>query len=127
MELGRVMKIRNGFVSNSSSSSFCLFGVYLDDDDLDKVLEITPEIRNKLDSDDYDTFDYITDKMDKIFVHSGLSIEYIWEDHSAFIGGDPTEIGDDETGRQFKDRVTATLRKFNISEKPSWQEGVIYN
>jgi len=32
------MKIRNGFVSNSSSSSFCLIGSSMDDDSYEKFL-----------------------------------------------------------------------------------------
>ena len=31
---GGLMKTRQGFVSNSSSTSFCIYGVYLDEDDM---------------------------------------------------------------------------------------------
>ena len=35
------MKIRNGFVSNSSSSSFCIYGTYIEFDDLmEKIKEM---------------------------------------------------------------------------------------
>jgi len=32
------MKYRQGFVSNSSSSSFCIYGTYLDDSDVDDLI-----------------------------------------------------------------------------------------
>lgn len=38
------MKIRRGYVSNSSSSSFCVLGIYIGDDELrEKLKELPPQ------------------------------------------------------------------------------------
>lgn len=69
------MKIRMGFVSNSSSSSFLVYGACL-----------SP--RNEL-----------YDLTSKIEVYSP-------PDDNTYIGLSWDRVGDDETGKQFKERVT---------------------
>jgi hypothetical protein len=65
------MKIRNGFVSNSSSSSFIIRGAKLSKDELIKTLNISQEEIDKY-KDDYDFYYYILYKKLK---SDGLSVE----------------------------------------------------
>jgi hypothetical protein len=76
------MKTRHGFVANSSSSSFCIYGAIVsrDDDDIYEKAE-DHGLECRCPSDDY----YI-----------GLS----WSD-----------VKDDETGAQFKERVRELIEK----------------
>lgn len=83
------MKVRNGFVSNSSSSSFCLFGIE------------APS------GEDYDSLEEKIDKSKmKLEFHSGISD---YSDDSYFIGLTPTAMKDDETLLQFKQRIVDAL------------------
>jgi len=75
------MKIRLGFVSNSSSSSFMIYGVYL-----------PAEFYEKAEG-------------------CGLTVDGEGEDLYCF-GLSMDEIGDDETGKQFKKRAHDLLKKF---------------
>jgi hypothetical protein len=86
------MKIRSGFVSNSSSSSFLIFGVNLSNEEAAKLSRVDHE--------------YYSGNDDCCVHCFGIS----WDD-----------VGDDETGRQFKQRVmeevNAALRKFGFKER----------
>jgi len=100
------MKIRSGFVSNSSSSSFLIYGTYIDADVMD-----CNKVEEKLKGSDFE-------------------IEY-GEDSSygVYIGESWDNIGDDETGFQFKKRITEELQKIfgpDIETKTlsaSWYSG----
>lgn len=75
------MKIRLGFVANSSSSSFCLFGAVMDK----------------------------RDGIGKIAGAHGLECRKMPDDDDHYIGLEWCDVRDDETGAQFKARVKAAL------------------
>jgi hypothetical protein len=43
------MKLRSGFVSNSSSSSFVIFGKILEDEDLERIFKFTSDEMKRID------------------------------------------------------------------------------
>ena len=77
------MKVRMGFVSNSSSSSFLIYGVRIEDKAYAKL----------------------EDKK----LPDGIGLECPPEDDGGYIGASWDSIKDDETGKQFKDRVAAAI------------------
>jgi hypothetical protein len=81
------MKIRNGFVSNSSSSSFVIYGVHLSD-----------EYRSKI----YNTYD------DFLEINH---IPYVSNYDDVYLGRSWSEVKDDETGKQFKERVEKEIKE----------------
>ena len=93
------MRIRVGFVSNSSSSSFCAYGLRIDNfaeyndegkllQDLHKLLEGT-------------CLDYMTG-----------------EDDELYVGRAPSTIGDNETGKEFKQKAKQDILKCFPDVKP---------
>ena len=86
------MKIRKGFVSNSSSSSFCILGVVL------------PE--------DYDAEKFY----DMNFQDKTVNYVYgIYEYHDyVLVGADPSKMKDEETLAQFKERVVKDLNELGF-------------
>jgi len=98
------MKIRNGFVSNSSSSSFLIFGKSFDSI---KDFKLSKEIQEQYD-EDFDTYE----AMESVIPYKEKDIEYhIMEyDDTIYVGQSWGRVKDDETGLQFKER---TVMKMN--------------
>lgn len=78
------MKIRTGFVSNSSSSSFCLYGVYLGEEN-----------------------DELREKAEK------AGLEYRWggQTEEYCMGKAWNSIGENQTGGQFKEEIKTKIKE----------------
>ena len=128
------MKIRTGFVSNSSSTSFCIYGVYLDEDEIKNSLVNTENMTEEdivilakiklnddnIDEDIYGILETLTNKNNLTF--------YTSEENEYYIGRDFTSIKDDETGKEFKDSTIKILKSI-LGDKieASVFEKVVYN
>lgn len=95
-------KIRMGFVSNSSSSSFCIYGTNIDNDDFEKLatgMGFTWDEEDEFDWYEFSESEFIGD----------LSIINAGDEF--YIGREWSSVGDNETGKQFKDSVETILKK----------------
>ena len=103
------MKIRNGFVSNSSTSSFCIYGTHLEyEDDLIKAL-IEKGFATKEELLD-GVSEYAWNKNNKFFTGDiGFECPYDGDD-GVYIGIEWNKIKDDETGAQFKARIEEKMK-----------------
>ena len=119
------MKIRNGFVSNSSSSSFLIHGICAEDD-IKKFNEIFTEKALKsiyedhksyLECKNYEEFcemecDYIPEFAQNLIdvAKQPDGFNYV------YLGTSWDDVKDFETGKQFKDRVEANLKEYFLPE-----------
>lgn len=92
------MKIRIGFVSNSSSSSFLIYGASFEGG------EFSDEYQ-KAEIDEYDFFENLASKTKSLCYTQGE------EGYSHYLGVSWDSIKDDETGAQFKARIQADVDK----------------
>ena len=99
------MKIRTGFVSNSSSSSFLIYGIYLSSAEVEKLGGLSKLLKG-------------TD----LDFHNPPECDY-------FVGVSWDAVKDDETGAQFKERVARQISEKFGSEQScdtyseSWYDG----
>jgi hypothetical protein len=110
------MKIRAGFVSNSSSSSFCLFGIYLTDTDAEtmvkygtKAVKPAPE-EGSAEAEDYDEYAYLDDfsaECDK----AGLELLTDYENGGAYLGLSYENMKQNETRAHFEGEVQKRIKK----------------
>jgi hypothetical protein len=125
------MKSRGGFVSNSSSSSFVLYGAYVELDNK-KVLEIFEQavkdgewklqedsLAEDLQDRGYEAAEFLAEQV-------GLSFAEASDGQYCF-GLHPSAIKDDETGAQFKAHVKESLTKLGYEGALHWHEEVIYD
>jgi len=124
------MKVRNGFVSNSSSSSFLIYGTSFNTPHKKKFNEIfTKEAQVKIWADNKKYFDaktveefgecickYIPEYADTLI--ETVKAPDGWD--MVFIGNSWGSIKDDETGAQFKERTEKELKKIFL---PKWLDG----
>ncbi|MFH1547158.1 MAG: hypothetical protein ABIC57_01595 [bacterium] len=131
------MKLRNGFVSNSSSTSFCIWGIYSDDSkDVEKIIEFAKKNpKGKEFFEEYPDYDPEEDgiyEIEHLIVTPDNHLEIInspWD--SAFWLGRPyATIGNDETGGSFKASTQNAIDDiFGVGEntcshqEEAWRDG----
>ena len=105
------MKIRNGFVSNSSSSSFLIFGKCFDG--VSKFIK-NDTVLEKLgnDFDEEDDVDYY-EIMEELIGWKEVLEFHIneYDTDSIWVGVSWDKVKDDETGLEFKQRVSNEINK----------------
>jgi len=113
------MKIRHGFVSNSSSTSFTLYGAWLESED--EFLELTGKDLHEFekeselswefgDPNGYERLEYIGLVFAGEFEHCGRS-----------------DMRDDETKEEFMQRVEDALPEGIPEERVGWHSESFYN
>lgn len=114
------MKMRNGFVSNSSSSSFVVYGATIEKDELlEALLKKFPDLEVERDEDgeifleETDIYNIIWDIPDAEVQSLSLA-EY---DDLFMVCRPLTEIEENETLAQFKSRVHSVLDKIGVGEE----------
>jgi len=103
------MKVRTGFVSNSSSSSFCLYGICVED--IDKLIEQAQKLFKKNGGSDadprYPTYpESITHKDIYILEYSDTGIFYL--------GTELQYMKGNETYKEFKTRTEQAILELDI-------------
>jgi hypothetical protein len=113
------MKIKLEHVTNSSSVSFVVMGAYIEGKDIadEKVEKLMEEKKsffgestlNEVKSNPYEYIDYLI-KGTNLEYSTGPD-DYSYGDRGIYIGIEYTNMDEDETLRQFKDRVREQLKE----------------
>lgn len=105
------MKIRQGFVSNSSSSSFHMYGVCANESEI-KEMMLAKELISEEDLERYGIFEDI-DNLD----FKGLTYHSHYDGGCVFIGRSYRTLKDDETGGEFKQSAESAIKEIFGKEK----------
>ena len=125
------MKIRTGFVSNSSSSSFMIYGAALDPDEIRNFVsenfEISEETEESFDDSNYDVAEFFEDKMGEWLKQNKLEFIVGQDCEIFYIGMSPDHFPDDKTVGDIKDFIEKTIKTKFPNVFVGWQEECYYN
>ena len=110
------MKIRDGFVSNSSSTSFYIFGIITDMQDLFNSFKILckkgilteKEFIKIFGALEFEDYDFNDDEINNFLNDNDCNDISIYDDDensAVYIGRSPEHLRDNETGKQFKEKT----------------------
>ena len=113
------MKVRTGFVSNSSSSSFILRGMKLTSDDIIKTLNISKDEIDAFDEDEGEIYEFLYDKLGEYDFSVEMDGNYFGgQDYSTLIVGESIGSLNDGEAVELPDRTPeqdkVLLEKFEV-------------
>ncbi|MFA5135516.1 MAG: hypothetical protein WC505_07060 [Patescibacteria group bacterium] len=98
------MKIRTGFVSNSSSSSFLIWGITVDTSEFQKEIPVRDE--DGEDCEEESPYD-VAERLESEY---GDIVRFAYENDILYLGRCPSTCGLDETMRKFQQRVETEVK-----------------
>jgi len=110
------MKIRTGFVSNSSTTSFMLMGVRCDEYDLENNEQFMELVKS---SNYYDEKEDLSENIYSMINTTDLIVECNYEG-TVWIGLSIFSMEDDETLKDFKKRAKYELNRVGINSEVEW-------
>jgi len=117
------MKTRHGLVSNSSSSSFCIYGTQLEGNKIEKLKKFLSIEEDACYSELAETFNY-----GEATKNIGVELTAAFSGESLYIGRSWSGVKDDETGKQFKDSIEKIIESiFGEKIKCRTHEEAWYN
>lgn len=120
------MKTRKGFVSNSSSTSFCMYGTTLDFSEMEELMEKVGIITDEMEEEEGDLGYWLQEYGYNKF--QNLDIYPDSDGEICYVGRLWKYIKDDETGKQFKEDVKWKLKNcFNEEFECETIDETIYN
>jgi len=104
------MKVRTNYVSNSSSSSFCIVGVAIDSDDMGEFFD-------GFNPDEDELYEFLEGSLTgELTFHRGLG-EY---SEDTYVIGTPIQaIKDEQTFKEFKQQVFKALKESGFKGEES--------
>jgi hypothetical protein len=99
------MKIRSGFVSNSSTTSFCIYGTHVEDREL-----LTKKMFKK--HGVADTEDVYGEKFDELVTEAGLEEHIGYDGSDTYLGVSLRHMDDNQTFGDFKKNTKEKIQTF---------------
>lgn len=133
------MKVKSDYVTNSSSISFCIYGVFLEKNQFSEtIIKKSYECEKKLnpkyvpESMTYEEFkeeEFSSECLETLSSNEGLCLSVINDQYGGgyYLGRSLTDMKLDQTMRQFQNEIDSVLEKMGINQGASIHEDGWYD
>jgi len=139
MKGGKIVKVKSDFITNSSSTSFIVWGITIDENELkekhgenifaSKHVILGPDIVNKTRDEFFNENFYYG--FQELAEKQGLQVSRMEYESEIMIGVSPFDMEENQTLKQFKEEIIKCFHKIGINIKSNdlhtieecWRDG----